>query len=424
VANYGPPPFLVDKVNPANSRPNPDWPNETQSLSDAVAKLHPFATVAMEVRNVAELTTATVLESNGDAPPNLVCGSTFNSPTPCDLHDVDTGLDIFPGDSVVITATGAIWSGFLGDGTNDPNGNTGRSTNGNFPLPGATPFSLIGRLGAGFSYFPIGTSRVITNTTAAAKRLFLRTNDDVPANGNGQFNVSITYLNRVNFFTYGDDNALVSTAALDNEGGKPTPGICMACHGGRLNKVIQPGSVVVIGSTYLPFDVQSFGYSGNAGFGLGDQQEALRKLNQIVVQSRPNETNTNHPIVKFINSLYQTGPGGVNGAGNTAGAAVTPAGWLGQPQANPPVPGHDTTYQFVTKPYCQMCHMALAENLDFTTYTNFSGASGLINADVCTGTGRPMPHAQVPFEKFWKTTTPDAPAEIAGSGIGINSCAP
>jgi hypothetical protein len=68
--------------------------------------------------------------------------------------------------------------------------------------------------------------------------------------------------------------------------------------------------------------------------------------------------------------------------------------------------------------------MALAENLDFTTYTNFSGASGLINADVCTGTGRPMPHAQVPFEKFWKTTTPDAPAEIAGSGIGINSCAP
>jgi len=405
VVNFGPPPFLNNQANPA-------WPNEAQSLSDAVAKLHPFATVAMEARNVAEITTATVLESNGDAPPNLVCGSTFNSPTPCDLHDVNTGLDIFPGDSVAITATGTIWSGFLGDPPNDANGNTTRSTNGNFPLTSATPFSLIGRLGPGFSYFPIGTSRVITNSSGAAQRLFLRTNDDVPANGNGQFDVTITYLNRVNFFTYDGNDQLVSAAALDIEGGKPTPGICMACHGGRLDKSTRPGSVLVVGATYLPFDVQAFGYSGAAGFGLNDQQEAMRKLNELVVESRPNDTNANRPIVRFINSLYQTGPGGVHGAGNTAGAAVTPAGWQ----------GHDTTYQWITKPYCQMCHMALGENLDFTTFTGFSNSSGPINVDVCTGTSRPMPHAQVPFEKFWKITTPDAPAGMAD--IGITSCTP
>jgi len=405
VVNFGPPPFLNNQANPA-------WPNEAQSLSDAVAKLHPFATVAMEARNVAEITTATVLESNGDAPPNLVCGSTFNSPTPCDLHDVNTGLDIFPGDSVAITATGTIWSGFLGDPPNDANGNTTRSTNGNFPLTSATPFSLIGRLGPGFSYFPIGTSRVITNSSGAAQRLFLRTNDDVPANGNGQFDVTITYLNRVNFFTYDGNDQLVSAAALDIEGGKPTPGICMACHGGRLDKSTRPGSVLVVGATYLPFDVQAFGYSGAAGFGLNDQQEAMRKLNELVVESRPNDTNANRPIVRFINSLYQTGPGGVHGAGNTAGAAVTPAGWQ----------GHDTTYQWITKPYCQMCHMALGENLDFTTFTGFSNSSGSINVDVCTGNSRPMPHAQVPFEKFWKITTPDAPAGMAD--IGITSCTP
>lgn len=404
VANFGPPPFLAGL--------NPAWPNKTQSLNDAVAKLHPFATVAMEVRNVAEVTTATVLESNGDAPPNLVCGSTFGSPTPCDLHDVDTGLDIFPGDSVTVTATGAIWSGFLGDATNDANGNTTRTTNANFPLPSATPFSLIGRLGPGFSYFSIGTSRVITNSTAVAQRLFLRTNDDVPDNGNGQFDVTITYLNRVNFFTYGPNDELVSAAALDIEGAKPTPGICMACHGGRLDKASRPGSVFVVGATYLPFDVQTFGYSTAAGFQLNDQQEAFRKLNQIVVESKPNDTNPNRPIVRFVNSLYQTGPGGVNGIGNAAGAAVTPAGWQ----------GHDTTYQWISKPYCQLCHMALGENLDFTTFNSFKNLNGPINADVCTGTSRPMPHAQVPFEKFWKTRTPDAPAGMAD--IGINSCSP
>jgi hypothetical protein len=405
VANFGPPPFSGNQANPA-------WPNETQSLSDAVAKLHPFATVAMEARNVAEITAATVLESNGDAPPNLVCGSTFNSPTPCDLHDVNTGLVIFPGVSVAISATGTIWSGIFGDAPNDANGNTTRTTNGNFPLTSATPFSLIGRLGPGFSYFPIGTSRVITNSTAGVQRLFLRTNDDVPANGNGQFAVTITYLNRVNFFTYGPNDELVSAAALDVEGGKPTPGICMACHGGRLDKTSRPGSVFAVGATYLPFEVQAFGYSSAAGFGLNDQQEALRKLNEIVVESRPNDTNPNRPIVRFINSLYQTGPGGVHGAGNAAGAAVTPAGWQ----------GHDTTYQFVSKPYCQMCHMALNETLDFTTFTGFNNSSGPINVDVCTATSRLMPHAQVPFEKFWKTTTPDAPASMAD--IGITRCIP
>lgn len=403
VVNFGPPPFV--------NGPNPAWPNEAQSLSDAVAKLHPFATVAMEARNVKEVTAATVLESNGDAPPNLVCGSAFGAPTPCDLHDVDTGLDIFPGDSVAVTAKGSIWSGIWLDPANDANGNTARTTNGNFPLPSATPFSLIGRLGPGFSYFPIGTSRVITNTTAAAQRLFLRTNDDVPDNGNGQFDVTVTYLNRVNFFTYGPNGELVSEAALDIEGFKPTPGICMACHGGRLDKIRRPGSVFVVGATYLPFDVTTFGYSREAGFRLDDQQEALRKLNQLVVESKPNDTNPNRPIVRFINSIYQQ-PGGVNGAGNVARVAQTPFGWQ----------GHDTTYQWISKPYCQLCHMALEENLDFTTFNSFKNLSGLINADVCTGTRRPMPHAQVPFEKFWKTRIPDAPAGMAD--IGINGCSP
>ena len=359
-----------------------------------------------------EVSRATVLESNGNPPPNLVCGTIGNLPTPCDLRDADSGVDVFPGDSVAVAATGTIWSGILFSAANDANGDTSRTTNSNFPLPSAIPFSLIGRLGPAFSYFPIGTTAVVTNTTGAVQRLFLRTNDDVPANGNGQFDVTVTYLNRVSFFTYGDNNQLVSAAALDTEGAKPTPGICMACHGGRLDKTSQAGSVFVVGAAYLPFDVQSFRYSSAAGRGLDDQQEAFRRLNELVVESRPNDTNLNRPIVRFINGLYQTGAGGVHGVGNRAGNSVTPAGWQGR----------DVTYQFVAKQYCYMCHMALGENLDFTTFNNFNSLSALIDADVCAGAGRPMPHAQVPFEKFWRTTVPDAPASMAD--IGIGNCRP
>jgi hypothetical protein len=34
-----------------------------------------------------------------------------------------------------------------------------------------------------------------------------------------------------------------------------------------------------------------------------------------------------------------------------------------------------------------------------------------------------MPHAQVPFDKFWKITLPDAPAQLAAD-IGITACSP
>jgi hypothetical protein len=184
----------------------------------------------------------------------------------------------------------------------------------------------------------------------------------------------------------------------------------MACHGGHFDRLSQPGSISVVGASYLPFDVQSFGYANVAGFGINDQQENLRRLNELVVDSRPNETNSNHPVVTFINTLYGGAPGGVHAVGNTAGNSATPLGWQ----------NHDPTYQWVSKPYCQMCHMTQGEDKDFTTFQNFLDNSGPIGVDSCSAYS--MPHAQVPFEKFWQITLPDAPGGLAD--IGITGCKP
>lgn len=69
-----------------------------------------------------------------------------------------------------------------------------------------------------------------------------------------------------------------------------------------------------------------------------------------------------------------------------------------------------------------MCHMALQEDLDFSTFENFKTAATRIDDSVCKGVGRSMPHAQVPFEKFWTSTIPDAAAAMVN--IGITSCSP
>lgn len=293
VVNHGPPPF-------ARGRSNPDWPNQLESLRDAVAKANPFATVAMEARDVPERTVVTVAERHG-SPLQTNTHNPFVNSGP--NRDVET-VYIRPGESVTVTATGSIWSGILADPGNDADGKKDGATNEKFPLPESAPFALIGSINGGVTYFEIGTAKTITNKRKETRLLVLRTNDDVPGNGSGQFRVEITRLNRVSFFTYDPSGALISAAALDSEDVKPTPGICLACHGGRLDKTSKPGSVVVVGATFLPFDVRTFGFSEDVGSGLQDQQEAFRKLNQLVVNSRPNEANSNRPIVSFINSLY------------------------------------------------------------------------------------------------------------------------
>jgi hypothetical protein len=115
---------------------------------------------------------------------------------------VDTGIDWLPNQRIEIRAWDTIWAGVWGTGRNDPEGWTLWDAGGKFPLQGrgggaaATPYCLIGRFG-GF-LFKVGNfcllfprDQHMWTNWGTRPRLFLRTNDDRPGNGNGCFTCEI-----------------------------------------------------------------------------------------------------------------------------------------------------------------------------------------------------------------------------------------
>lgn len=102
---------------------------------------------------------------------------------------VDSGMDLGQNEFLAITGTGTINAGVFLGGDNGPEGWNSIENNPAFPLPGTRPFSLLGILDG--QCFYIGKSTATTDKFLSTKRLFLRTNDDVPGNGSGAFNAFI-----------------------------------------------------------------------------------------------------------------------------------------------------------------------------------------------------------------------------------------
>ncbi len=104
--------------------------------------------------------------------------------------DVSTSIDVRQGDTLIFSAWGSIWAGVWFTGNNGPRGWNWRDNDPKFPLPGAHPFMLLGKLDTG--YFEVG-SYARLDQTANQGRLWLRINDDVPGNGNGAFQCDISH---------------------------------------------------------------------------------------------------------------------------------------------------------------------------------------------------------------------------------------
>ncbi|SRR6266436_3242061 len=102
--------------------------------------------------------------------------------------DVDTTLQIQPGDTLIFNAWGQIWAGVWFTGLNGPKGWNNIDNDPKFPLPGTHPYCLLGKIATG--YFYVGDYSRYDNIATAGK-LFLRINDDVPGNGSGAFTCHI-----------------------------------------------------------------------------------------------------------------------------------------------------------------------------------------------------------------------------------------
>jgi len=132
------------------------------------------------------------VDLRASAAQSLVVSSDIEVPESSSL--VDTGIDIPPGGDFELLASGTIWSGAWFFGRNGPGGFTWVDHDPKFPLhegPGAHPFCLIGRLGND-GWFFVGDHLPRQHQPGPGpRRLFLRTNDDTPNNGNGSFSCHV-----------------------------------------------------------------------------------------------------------------------------------------------------------------------------------------------------------------------------------------
>ena len=147
---------------------------------------------------IKNLATPDKVQDRGQGSPNLLLYSEPHAAfvrqgasPPINESDtsVDSGIDLGPNEFLSITGTGTISAGVFLGGDNGPEGWNSIETNPAFPLPGTRPFSLLGSLDSQLFY--IGKGTATTERFTSPRRLFLRTNDNVPGNGSGAFNAFI-----------------------------------------------------------------------------------------------------------------------------------------------------------------------------------------------------------------------------------------
>jgi hypothetical protein len=235
---------------------------------------------------------------------------------------------------------------------------------------------------------------------------------------------------KVQFWAFKGNGDYFPNPALDVEGNKPMPDICMGCHQGTGGG----GGTLVNNAVFLTFDIDSF--IGDDGtplqntLGIGaprPDQEAFRQMNAFVLASTNsvNTTAANGAAQRLTDIWYKDAThAGVNAAGATyhfnQGAAAlnanTPGSW----------PTNQALYDNVVRPVCRTCHVAAPYNsasLTWDSLVQMTGAPSFISNVACgPGNVTPhhiMPHAQVPYKRFWV----DNLETTLGSELGI-TCPP
>jgi len=161
---------------------------------------------------------------------------------------------------------------------------------------------------------------------------------------------------------------------LDSQGPRSLPHLCMACHGGRFD----PATGKVTGATLLALDPAGFSWGG---VGRAREEERIRNINLAIFTS----PGIAPGVLQYITDLYG---GRQSVPGTTVDDNRVPSGWATQPGL----------YQQIYRPFCASCHSAMTGSLDFRSFGDLQREKDRVKAAVCGGT---MPHAEVPFIKFW-----------------------
>jgi hypothetical protein len=188
---------------------------------------------------------------------------------------------------------------------------------------------------------------------------------------------------------------LTSGAAFDSQGRKGVPHACLSCHGGRYD----PLSKQVIGASLLPVVPGRVKFGGNSR---GAEEESIRRINQIILQSNPAPG-----IVDQINTMYNGSP---NTPGATANDAAVPSGWSQQVGL----------YRQVVGPYCASCHFAQRGPFNFRSWGNMLQNKNAVQRTVCQEFT--MPHSEILFRKFWTEGNPGSLPGLLSTSLGFATC--
>lgn len=229
------------------------------------------------------------------------------------------------------------------------------------------------------------------------------------------------------FFTFAPDTgARRLLADLDGNGDKAMPSICISCHGGRGDALMQAatgGPVFNLvqysnsqarGDTQahmMPLQVGTFDFSSQPGFTRAEQEAALKTMNQWVLCTYPLGAPSGAPedacrraavagewqgtFAELLKSAY-----GGDGMPNAAYLdTYVPAGWA--------TVGQSSLYLNTVAPFCRTCHMARGtgamSDIDFDSYAKFQGYADRIY-DLVLNHGN-MPLVELVFNRFWTSGT-------------------
>jgi hypothetical protein len=178
----------------------------------------------------------------------------------------------------------------------------------------------------------------------------------------------------VKFTAFDENGLLANELSLDGGPARPMPNLCVMCHGGRPFEPV--GRNPNLGSSFLPFDLESFTYHAK----VGPQLEAFAALNQGVLDTDPAPA-----IRELIEGWYSTAM--------PFNAGFVPETWKS------PAPAADI-YHESFRTSCRVCHISRPESIQFDTYAKFQLMGGGIRRQVCLVSGG-MPATQRTWSIFW-----------------------
>jgi hypothetical protein len=223
--------------------------------------------------------------------------------------------------------------------------------------------------------------------------------------------------NAVQFWAYKGNGTYLAQPALDSQGPKPIPDICLACHQGTYSGT---AGAKVSGGVFLPFDLDSFLDDTGAPFPDSAKvtpavQQQFHLLNNMI-------TGTNPPpgVTQLVQQLwYASATPTVPFTFNQGAAQLSGQPFIHQPGNI----HHEPLYDSVVRIVCRTCHVALPGK-EWNSFDQMTGAASFIHSLTCAPTLK-MPHAEVPWRRFWlQSLSATLASELSFNQPTLNGCPP